>query len=174
MFEKYSEITSGVLLSAISDHMPIFVFLKTKISSECPSKLIKVKPSAASVDLFRNEIINSEMYASLDKDINSNPNSNYNTIHNIIDKAKKLHFHSKTVTFNKHKHNKSEWITSGIIISIQFCDNMYRKLKETPSDTAEHSRIKTNLHTYNNILKGNIRLAKKMYYHACFPKTKLD
>ena len=114
------------------------------------------------------------MYAALEKDINYNPNSNYNTIHNIIDKAKKLHLHTKTVKFNKHKHKKSEWITSGIIISIKFRDNMYRKLKETPSDTAEHSRIKTNLHTYNNILKGNIRLTKKIYYHACFAKTKFD
>ncbi len=38
---------------------------------------------------------------------------------------------SKFVKYNKYKHKKSKWITSGIIKPIQYRDNLYKKLKTT-------------------------------------------
>ncbi len=38
---------------------------------------------------------------------------------------------SKTIKFNKRKHKKSKWITFGIIKSISYGDDMYKKLKMT-------------------------------------------
>ena len=123
---------------------------------------------------FRHEISNGEMYNLLDKDINSDPNNNYSIIHNTIQKARTRHLSTKGVKFNKHKHNKSDWITSGIIKSIKFRDNLYKTLKSTQTDTPEYANINTNFHTYNKILKKNIRLAKKLYYHQLFEKNKFD
>ena len=80
----------------------------------------------------------------------------------------------KTVKFNKHKHQKSNWITKGIIKSISFRDNLYKQLKATPIDTDEYHTLNTNLKIYNKILKNNIRLAKKSYYNYCFQKYKSD
>ncbi len=33
------------------------------------------------------------------------------------------------VRFNKNKHKKSKWITSGLITPIKYRDNLYKKLK---------------------------------------------
>ena len=44
-------------------------------------------------------------------------------------------FPIRTVKFNKRKHKRTKWITSGIIKSINNRDNLYRKLKETSPDS---------------------------------------
>ena len=110
------------------------------------------------------------MYNLLDKNINSDPNNNYNIIHNTIQKARTRHLSTKKVKFNKYKHKKNDWITSGIIKSIKFRDNLYKTLKRTQTDIPEYANINTNFHTCNKILKKNIRLAKKLYYRQLFKK----
>ena len=81
---------------------------------------------------------------------------------------------TKKVKYNKHKHKKSEWITKGIIKSIQFRDNLYLQMKRTPPNTIAYTTIKTNLKTYNKILKNNIDQAKRTYYQHSFDKYKND
>ena len=80
----------------------------------------------------------------------------------------------KKVKFNKHKHAKSDWITQGIIKSIQFRDNLYVKLKQTQTNTLAYITQKTNLKTYNKILKRNIEHAKRIYYEQRFNNYKND
>ena len=74
--------------------------------------------------------------------------------------------------YNKHKHKKGSWITKGIIRSIKFRDKLYKTLKSTDINSERCNTYKINLQTYNRILKQNIRLAKKTYYHSCFEKIK--
>ena len=170
--EKYNDTSSGILFSAISDHLPYFVCLSTKNSIKQITRTIEIKPTRESLNNFRHEISNGEMYNLLDKDIDSNPNNNYNIIHNTIQKARTRHLSTNNGKFNKHKHKKSDWITSGIIESIKFRDNLYKTLKSTQTDTPEYANINTHFHTYNKILKENIRLAKKLYYHQLFDENK--
>ncbi len=68
----------------------------------------------------------------------------------------------------------SPWITKGIIRSIQYRDNLYKKHKMTASNSPEFDIQKINLKTYNNILKKSIHLAKKIYYETLFQKFKDD
>ena len=70
----------------------------------------------------------------------------------------------KKVKLYKHKHAKCDWITQGIIKSIQFRDHLYSKMKQAPSNTPSYIALKTNLKTYNKILKRNIEQAKRLYY----------
>ena len=70
----------------------------------------------------------------------------------------------KTIKYNKRKYKKSSWPTQGIIRSITFIDKLYLKMKQTTIDTARYQVLKTNLHTYNKILK-KIGLAKKRYFN---------
>jgi hypothetical protein len=44
----------------------------------------------------------------------------------------------------------------------------------TPQDSTTKETLRTNLRTYNRILKKNIRLAKSQYYHNVFQKFKKD
>ena len=81
---------------------------------------------------------------------------------------------SKYVKYNKHKHKKNKWITNGIIRSIKFRDNLYRQLKHTVPGSQEYHTLKTNLRTYNNILRNSIRIAKTSYFNSCFQKFRND
>ena len=92
----------------------------------------------------------------------------------IINNKIKTYFPVRVVKFNKRKHKKSNWITKGIINSISFRDNMYRKLKQTSHDSQHFETMKINLRTYNKILKRNIKQAKKAYYQEAFQKHQHD
>ena len=85
-----------------------------------------------------------------------------------------LCFQQKIVKFEKHKHRKSKWITSGIIRSIAYRDKLYTNLKYLNVQDPQYSNIKTNLKTYNCILRKSIRHAKKLYYEKYFAKYKSD
>ncbi len=76
----------------------------------------------------------------------------------------------KLVKFDKYRHKKTKWITSGIIKSIQYGDNLYKKLKMTHHGSTQFAIYKVNLDTYNNILKRIIRLAKQNYYLTIFTR----
>ena len=76
--------------------------------------------------------------------------------------------------FNKHKHKKSNWISIGIIRSITYRDKLYMRLKQVPIDSEMYTHLKTNLKTYQVILKRLIRNAKKAYFQKKFDKYKGD
>ena len=79
---------------------------------------------------------------------------------------------TKTVKFNKKKHKRTQWITTGLIKSIAFRDKLYKQLKQTDANHVQHEIIKINLKTYNTILKNSIRSAKRKYYYERFDKSK--
>ena len=57
----------------------------------------------------------------------------------------------KKVKYNKYKHKKSKWITHGIIRSIKFRDNLYRRVKATSPNTDDDANKKNNLKVYNKM-----------------------
>ncbi len=98
------------------------------------------------------------------------PNINYNTLHKVLQNVKNKHMLSKVVKYNKYKHKKSNWITHGIIKSIYYRDNLYKKMKMTDSNSIEYAIQKNNLNTYNYILMKSIRIVKNSYYETLFSK----
>mgnify|MGYP000297251403 CR=1 FL=1 len=166
---------SGVLTLNISDHFPYFISLDyIKVYKPSP-KYIRIRTkNPSSQTEFLQEINASNLYDKLDKNPHADPTANYNMMERICKQALNKHFPSKIVKFNKHKHKKSRWITQGIVISINHRDRLYRELKKTPVESAEYNLRKTNLQTYNNILKNNIKEAKKLYYNLCFNRYKGD
>ncbi len=65
--------------------------------------------------------------------------------------------------FSKYKHKTSKWITYGIIISIQYRENLYKKIKMTDPNSEQFSVQKINISTYNYILKKKYTDYKKIY-----------
>ena len=123
---RFYDHSSGILLSDISNHLPYFICLNSGVSRQNTSVLIEIKPSGESIDNFRKEIMDSNVAASLDQHPNADPDANYNIIHNTIEQLKEKHLASEKVKYNKHKHQKSSWITTGIIKSIKFRDKLYK------------------------------------------------
>ena len=91
----------------------------------------------------------------------TDPNCTYAVLEGVIKKAKDEWFPEKTVRFHKHKHKLSKWITSGILKSTQFRDNLYKNWKLIDPESQEYLNAKHNLKVYNGTLNRNIRLAKR-------------
>ncbi len=134
LFRKLTDSTintsSSILIKMFSDHQPYFTFLNDILHKDCLPKFIKVNAhSQESIKTFQDELINLDIISKIDKSPTVNPNVNYNKVHDLIDNAKNKHLPFKMVTFNKYKHKKSKWITGGLITSIKYRDNLYKKLK---------------------------------------------
>ncbi len=159
-FGKLTEATidtiAGILIKKFSDHQPYFILLNNiQLETDTP-RFIKInKQDQESIKTFQHEILNSSLLINLHDNPTSDPNINYNIFHNIIQNAKNPCMPEKVVKFNKYEHKKSKWISQGIIKSIHFRDNLYKKLKISPD------YIQINLKTYNN----NIHKRKVIMRH---------
>ena len=167
--------TTGILTNNISDHQPYILNIHNLTTKVNVQKCVKLNPqNTNSLINFKAGILKANIYNTLNNDEGYDPNDNYGIMQEIINNKIKTYFPVRVVTFNKRKHNKSNWITKGIINSISFRDNMYRKLKQTSHDSQNFETLKINLITYNKILKRNIKQAKKAYYQEAFQKHKND
>lgn len=169
------DTTSGILTGKWSDHQPYFTCLNTITKNEPPPKFIKIKiETPEAITHFQNELNNSNILDKLDRNPTADPTQNLTLFDSILQDAKDKHFPCKTVRFHKHKHKRNSWITQGIIMSIKFRDRLYKRLRSTPINDPMYSTLKTNLSTYNSILKRNIRTAKKLFYEKLFKKYEHD
>ena len=71
------------------------------------------------MDNFCTEMKHINLLSKINTNPYSNPNNNYDIIHNCVTEMHKKYFPQKTVKYQKHKHKKSKWITNGIIQSIK-------------------------------------------------------
>ena len=68
-------------------------------------------------------------------DLTLDPNVNSNIFENMLTKLYEQDFSLKTVRYNKYKHKKENWISTGILHSTKYRDKLCRKLKQTaPTD----------------------------------------
>ena len=176
MTHNFSRITAGILISRISDHFPYFLQLDYgKIKRTLPPTYIRERNiNPTNLKHFKDEIANSNLSDSINSDPNASLNVKYNTFHDRITNAIIKHLPIKQVKINKHKHTKSCWITKGIIKSIKFRDKLYMKMKKTNVESREYNIVRSNLPTYNGILRRSIQIAKREYYRKRFEKYKYD
>ena len=159
----------GTLISNISDHLP------SVLSIECStefkkdhSKLYYRKCNDDTLNFIYNDLMKVNIIEKLNTDKTADPNENYAKLEHIIILLLDKHMPLKKIKSNKYKDKRTEWITTGIIRSIKYRDKLYKSLKLLPINTVEHSLMKTNLKTYNKILKKLINNAKHQYYTKHF------
>ncbi len=170
--ETTLDTTSGILINKFSDHQPYFTVLNNIQLKDSPPLYVKInKKDKESINKFHNEILKSNQLHSFNANYTQDPNINYNILHSVIQNT---HMPQKVIKYDKRKHKKSKWITQSIIKSINFRDNLYKNLKMTDPNSTEYATLKTNLKTFNNILKKSIRAIKKDYYETLFMKFKDD
>ena len=71
-----------------------------------------------------------DISTNMNNDLSSDPNLNYNILHDHITDLKKKHLSYKFEKFHKHKQNNNKWISFGLIRSTKTRDEMYLKLKD--------------------------------------------
>ena len=142
----------------MSDHLPSFTCLNTHVELNGPPKYVQVETiDKNSIQSFCTHLNGKNILLNLDRELNSDPNKNYETLENTILCAKEKYLPKRTVKFHKYKHKFTPWITAGILRSIKYRDTLYRQLRSTRLETPEFYIIKQNLKTYNTILRRNIR-----------------
>ena len=104
----------------------------------------------------------------------TDPNASYQIFEHLIQKSYQRQCPEKRVKFNKYQNKLSNWITTGILKSIEFRDNLYKRLKLCAVDSFEYDAYKHNLKVYQGYLNQCIRTAKKEYYVNEFTKYNND
>jgi hypothetical protein len=164
---------SGIILKNISDHQGYFVALNRLPTNSHHSKLIKIiKKPDNFLELVANEIASVNICNQFDSA--GNPDTNYAILENALCQAIHKFTEVKYVRFRKHKHKKSPWMSTGILISIRFRDKLFKRWKKSPQNSDARDALKINLSTYNKILKKTIRQAKSNYYYQTFENSRND
>ena len=100
--------------------------------------------------------------------LDTNPNDNYEIFITHFQLAKDKHLAMKSVRYQKKKHKKSKWITTGILNSINTKDGLYKTLLKTVTNNDDYRVAKANFKRYRDILRNSIKRAKMLYYKKTF------
>ena len=76
-----------------------------------------------------NDMYQYDISRKMTNDLSSDPNVNYESLHDHIAKMKDKRLPYKFEKFRKHKNRNNKWISFGIIRSIKIRDTMYLKSK---------------------------------------------
>ena len=140
--------TTSILANNISDHQPYLINIHNLTTTQNPPTFIHINTqNYNSMNNFKMNIGNANILNKLNHQALINLNDNYEILNNIIKYNIKTQFPTRFVKYNKHKHKKSSWITNGIIRSITFRDNLYRKFKQISPDSNQFPVIEINLRT---------------------------
>ena len=110
----------------------------------------------SAINNFREELSRLEIPSRLNANLLSDPNIDYAKFEKVLSASFKKNFPEKRIKVNKHKHKLSPWITTGVIKSIEFRDNLYKKLNACTTDSPEYEPNQYNLKIYNGYLRQYI------------------
>ena len=147
--------TSGILIRPISDHQMYFCMINSNFGySDQAKNLIEVEVcDHGSIQRFITEISNDNIYNKLQKNLNTNPNYNYEILLKHLLNAKLKHIPKKVKKFNKRRHFKEKWMTNEILQEIVAKNKMYVTWKTTPVTHINYENIKQRFKSYEKIVK---------------------
>ena len=168
--------TSGILIRPISDHQMYFCMINSNTChSEQTKKFIEVEVcDHESIQSFVTEISNANIYDKLQKNLNSNPNHNYEILLKHLLNAKLKHIPKKVKNFNKRRHPKEKWMTKELLQEIVTKNKMYVTWKTTSVNHINYEQIKQRFKSYEKIVKKDIKEAKQRYFDQIFTAYKND
>ena len=114
---------SGIFVSKLSDHFPIFTCQDIFKSNKIRNKFITVQEkSDEAIKNFVQFIHTSINDTTFHSDLALDPNDNYDKLEHILITGSNKYFPHKRKRFNKYKDKLNPWMTIGIMRSIKFKD----------------------------------------------------
>ena len=164
--ELDSKINSGLLISDISDHLPIFAVCKypdiNRISNQKYTLIRQTDKNC--IDALKNELLlqnwNDVMGST---DVNIAYDNFIKTFVNLYDK----HCPVKKICSNVNGNKIKPWFTTGLRNACKKKNNLYRKFLQCRTKSAEE-RYKV----YKNKLTTILRNSEKIYYSTLLDKEK--
>ena len=175
---SFSTSVAGILTHRISDHQPYFLSLKLPHLSHKSANHQKFKYVTKMNDKSKRQfqsILKENLHLEkFDNNLFSNPEQNTDLLQNIIDDAHKTCFQDKRIRIDRRKVPKTPWITYGLVKSIKTRNKLYKKLKNTSTDSDHYIHLKLNLKYFNKVLKKCINNSKRDYYAKLFQQNQDD
>ena len=133
----------------------MFTFHQNNSYIDKVNKFINIeKRDDSSMNKFVDELTSLNICDKLDKQLTSDPNNNYEILSGLLKYAREKHLPKKTVKYQKKRHKKSQWISNGILKSINTKDRLYKVLVQTdPANTILYERRKEEFNQYRAELR---------------------
>lgn len=160
-------ISTGVIITDISDHFATFVELGGRGTHKSKPKVVKARSfSKKNVDNFKKLIKAQNWDHVLNKD---DIDESYDCFWNTFKPTFDLCFPLKTRRFNKNTNKLHPHMTHGLLKSRSTKIQLHKKALKHP--TPEHiSKYKEYRNIYNRLIKAS----KKLYFNRGFEKAKRD
>lgn len=161
----------GTILTDITDHYCNFISLNTKIESNTTPKYVTYrKYDKTSINHF-NSALSQVNWSCIIR--NNNPDEAYDSFLSKFTALMNEHLPIISKKFNKFKHKKEPWITTGILISLRKKERLYRQMVKSSLSPMFETK-KKNYKLYEKIYKKVLREAKFLYWQNRFELTKSD
>ena len=121
---------AGILVTPVSDHLMQFCIIKGRQGRPIHNfpKCIEVENiNPLSINNFKHAILKSDIYEKLAKNPDSDPNQNYEFFCLRLQKQRRTIYQKKNQRFNKYKHRKEKWMTSGLLKLVVRKNKLYRE-----------------------------------------------
>ena len=151
---------SGILISSLSDHFPVFYFEGNKQKDRNHGFTQKRKFNKKSIQSFCDDLKKTSWQSIK---VENCPKLAFERFFEKIDSAVNFHFPLTQIKITSKKVRRAPWMTSGMLISHRTKEKLFAKRKKYPS-TPNISAFKT----YNNMYNKIRRAAKKFYYEKQF------
>jgi hypothetical protein len=156
------ELVTGTILLDISDHFMNFISMPMSLSNSNP-RIVENKLtrdiSFINLTNFKNDLgaLNWNEVTTLNE-VDVCFNAFWDTFSTLFN----LHFPLTKFNFNKNRHSKNYFMTTGLLIS------RARKLELHKKSLIDPARFSTHYREYRNIFNSLIRTSKKLHYDAKF------
>lgn len=163
--KKIKSINSGIILTDLSDHFPVFTFIDHKEQNKKRKLYVKHRVlNNAALDGIKNDMQDLEWQTL--SSCNTNEAYTYftQTLQNIIDK----HAPEKTINIPRKQIKREPWITKGILKSSQTVQKLFKKQLHKPKEHNAHLKYIA----YRNLFNKVKRAAKQVYYSTCLEQSK--
>jgi len=151
-------LNTGICLADITDHLPIFCTVNSKLSKINKHKLIRDFSNFDEISYIE-EIKATDLKCLIDTNVNESMSRIINTIQAIFEKHAPL----KRMSNKNVRQYKKPWITKAILVSIKKKQKLFRShaLSKDPEKVKFYKQ-------YNNKLNRIKEESKKMYYKRQF------
>ena len=165
-----SLITSGILVSDISDHYPTYALFSSFIDNDT------IRPQCANYIRVMSETNLNKLREEL-RSINWSPVYNQTDVQISYDHFINIFTTTLNSTIppqrptssNRKKIPRNPWITKSLLKSINRKNKLFYKYKRNPNAQNRSKYVR-----YRNILTSSLRMAKQMYYSRQFKKYEYD
>ena len=114
---------SGVLISSISDHFPVFCFLDQLREPSTHKTVTSRNFSQANINKFKDTLSKTSWQPTLNE---TDPQKSFDIFSSLFNSLLDENFPKKECRFNKNYHKKEKWLTKGLLTSRRHKNELFR------------------------------------------------